>query len=109
MSDIPASVDPKKTTSYRLLMAVVIFLGLLIVIALGVLVVGLVTRFAAHGAAREGTAPGLVLAPGARIVAMDTQPDRLILRVRTEAGDEIDIVDIRDGSLIGRIKEAPRK
>ena len=48
MSDVPA-VDPKNTDSYRMLRAVVIGLGVLIIIAVVLLVVGLATRLGGHG------------------------------------------------------------
>jgi TRAP-type mannitol/chloroaromatic compound transport system permease large subunit len=109
VSDIAAApIDPKKTTSYRLLLAVVIFLGALIVIALGVLVVGLVTRFPGHGGS-SGEASTFVLAPGARIVSMDAEPNRLILRIRNVGGEEIDIIDTDNGRLVGQVKAAAHK
>ena len=44
------------------------------------------------------------LPPGAKIVEMQTQQGRLILRLRTQAGDEVDILDTDDGHLVARIK-----
>jgi hypothetical protein len=111
VSDIPASVDPRRTTSYRLLLAAVIVLGVLIVIALGMLVVGLVTRVGARPPATtsdDATAgvARLALPPGGRIVSMDILPERLILRVHTDAGDEVDIIDTGNGRLLGQVKES---
>jgi hypothetical protein len=83
-----------------MLKAVVIGLGVLIVIALALVVVGIVSKFG--GAAQPSRA--FALAPGAKIVEMQSGPNRLILRVRTEQGDEIDIVDTDDGHLVARIK-----
>ncbi len=105
MSDI-SPVDPKSTLSYRLLRAVVIVLGALIVIGLVVLVVGLATRFSAHGAPPPAAAL-YTLPQGARIAASDMQGDRLVLRVQTRTGEEIDIVDTQSGRLIGQVK-APK-
>jgi hypothetical protein len=108
MSDIEA--DPKNTASYRVLRAVVIVLGVLIVIAVGALVVGLATTFGGHGRPARGAAPTtFVLAAGAKIVSMDTQPGRLLLRIRTSGGEEIDIIDIQDGHLVGQVKVAAGK
>ena len=93
----------------RLLKAVVIVLGVLIVIGLGVLVVGIGLKFGAHrGAPPTDRDPAMfALPPGATIVEMQTQPGRVVLRVRTKAGEEIDIVDTQDGRLVGRVK-APK-
>ena len=35
---------------------------------------------------------------------MQSQPGRLILRVREAHGEEIDILDIQDGRLVGQVK-----
>jgi hypothetical protein len=107
VSDIQTPLDPNKGTSYRLMLAVVIFLGVLIVIALGVMVMGLVAKFSQHGPAHgAGDATALSLPPGAKIVEMQSLPNRLILHIRTPDGDEIDIVDTGDGHLISRVKAA---
>lgn len=44
------------------------------------------------------------LPPGARIIDMQSQPGRLILRVRDTAGEEIDLLDTQDGHLVGQVK-----
>jgi len=88
-----------------MLKAVVIGLGVLIVIAFVLLVVGMVTKFNGHPAstiAEAGTR--YVLPPGAKIVEMQTQPGRVILRVRSAAGEEVDIIDTQDGHLISQVK-----
>jgi hypothetical protein len=107
VSDIQAPPDPQKGLSYRLMLAVVIFLGVLIVIALGVMVVGLVSKFSqprpSHNAADTAA---LALPQGAKIVEMQTLSNRLILHVRTADGDEVDIVDTEDGHLVSRVKAA---
>jgi len=89
-----------------MLKAVVIGLGVLIVIGLGALVFGVVSKFGKHGApAPAAVSQGaFVLPEGAAIVEMQSQPDRLILRVRSAVGEEVDIVDLSDGHLIARIK-----
>lgn len=97
MSDI-ASQQPQ--TNHRVLVAVVIGLGVLFVIAVVVSIVLAVTRHApAHAAAEAFSLP-----PGAAVVAMQSQQNRLILHVRSPAGDEIDIVDTADGHLVARIR-----
>jgi hypothetical protein len=95
------------------MLVAVILLGVLIVIALGVLVVGLVTRYSGRGhpSATNGAAE-FTLAPDTRLVAMDVAADRLVLRLRGPAGDEIDIIDTQSGRLLAKIRSAvppPRK
>jgi hypothetical protein len=106
VSDIEVPFDPKKTTSYRLMLAVVIVLGVLIVIALGFLVMGLVSKGSSHGAAQGSVAVTYSLPPGAKILETRSEPNRLILHLRTGDGDEIDIFDTGDGHLISRVKTA---
>jgi hypothetical protein len=109
----PLTPPGKSSLAYRGLLAAVILLGILIIIALGILVGGLVTRFRSGG--HEGSvssAPAqFTLAPGARIVSSDVSGDRLVLHVRGPAGDELDIIDIGNGRLIAKIVSAqpPRK
>jgi hypothetical protein len=49
------------------------------------------------------------LAPGSRILSMDSQPGRLILRIKTTTGEEIDILDTQNGHLIGQVKAMSEK
>lgn len=89
------------------MLAAVILLGVLIVIALGILVAGLVTRFShgGHEPAANGPAE-FTLAPGTRLVSVDLNADRLVLRLRGPAGDEVDIVDTQSGRLVAKIRSA---
>ncbi len=87
-----------------MLKAVVIGLGALIVIALAFVVIGIVSRFNGHAPASSQPGAVFALAPGAKIVEMQSQPGRLILRVHTQQGDEIDIIDTDDGHLVARVK-----
>jgi hypothetical protein len=105
MSEAPAdTVDPKSTDSYRMLRAVVIGLGVLIVIAVGLLVVGLATRFGGHGAANPSANPdAFILPPGAKIVSMQVANNRLILDVQEKGADHVLIFDTDDGHLVGQI------
>jgi flagellar biogenesis protein FliO len=93
----------------KIVLGVVIFLGVLILIAMGALVVGLAKKFT-HGG--KTTAPvvaaqSLKLTPGSKIEALEVSGDRLVLRVMTATGEEIDIVDLKDGHVISRITTAP--
>lgn len=104
MSDIQTPLEPQKTTSHRLMLAVVIFLGVLIVIAVCIMVAGLLMKFSRNSTPRGAETGIFALPPGARIVEMQSQSNRLILHLHTSAGDEVDIIDIDDGHVISRIK-----
>lgn len=57
---------------------------------------------------RTAAAPaGITLAPGARIMSLDSEPGRLVLRMRMKDGEEIDIIDTQTGRLVTRIRTAP--
>ena len=88
-----------------MLKAVVIGLGALIVIALAAVALGIVQKFSHPGprAAAE-TGEAFALPKGAVIVEMQSQPNRLILRVRSGGAEEVDIVDTSDGHLVARIR-----
>jgi len=104
----PPASSEKSSAAYRGALAAVIFLGVLIVIAVGLLIVGLVMRFSGGG--HRAAPPVFVqftLAPGNRLVSEDISGDRLVLRLRGPAGDEIDIIDIEDGRLVAKIRSAP--
>lgn len=80
----------------------VIILSILIILALVGLVAGAITH-KSHTAPAGGGAT-LALPKGAKIVAMDSQPGRLILRVKDGDSEEIDILDTADGHLVSQIK-----
>jgi hypothetical protein len=86
----------------RLLQGVVIGLGVLFVIALVGVVAGVVMKRGGHAAAAAGGA--YALPPGAAILDMRSEPGRLVLRLKTKQGEEIDIVDTADGHLVARIR-----
>ena len=88
------------------MLAVVIFLGVLIVIAVVLLVVGMMRKLSDAPAPQAAGHSTFALSPGARVLDMQSQPQRLILHVRAADGDEIDIIDTEDGHLISRIKAA---
>lgn len=104
---VPANEDSGKGPTYRVMLGVVIFLGILIVIAVAVLVAGFIMKMSGSGPrASSGADSAFALPAGAGIETMEVSGNRLILRVRTDAGEEIDIVDIADGRLVGQVKTA---
>jgi hypothetical protein len=101
----------QRSAAYRFLLAAVILLGVLIVIALGVLVVGFAMRFR-HAPAPDASAPAqFTLAAGSRIISADVSGDRLVLRLKGSFGDELDIIDIQSGRLVAKVRSAapPKK
>ncbi|MBI3676588.1 MAG: hypothetical protein HY243_08210 [Proteobacteria bacterium] len=111
MSDLPGTLpandEVKQSAAYRGLKAVVIILGVLIVLGLGALVTGMILKFNGKSRPASGEGETFALAPGSAIVSSEVSGSRLILRVKNETGEEIDIVDTQDGHLISRIKAAP--
>lgn len=93
----------------KIVLGVVIFLGVLIVLGTGALVVGVAMKFRGGGHASSAgvAAQSLMLQPGSKIEAMQVSGDRMVLRVATAAGEEIDIVDLKDGHVVSRIRTAP--
>jgi hypothetical protein len=105
MSDVSSgTVDPKSTDSYRMMKAVVIGLGVLIVIAVVLLVVGLATRLSGHGTATQSANAGaFLLPPGAKILTMQIANNRLIMEVQEKGVDRVLIFNTDDGHLVGQI------
>ena len=97
-------VPEKETTAYKAAKLAVIVLSALIVLAVIALIVGGIARLSGKPSAAVRTGTSFQLPPGARIVSMDTQPGRLILRVRAGQREEIDIFDIQTGQLVGQVK-----
>jgi hypothetical protein len=106
--------DPKAAVKYRIALGAAIVLGVLIVLALIALIVKIMAGghagppppavpVAAAKPARPEKPVSMTLAPGYKILSSDTQPGRLILHVRSEAQDEIDIIDLEDGHIISQI------
>jgi len=104
--------NPGETKNYRLMIGIVVTLGILILVAIGALIVGFVHKSGKSEAAATPVAAApavptkpvsMTLAPGYRILSSDSQPGRLILHVRSEDKDEIDIIDLTDGHIVAQI------
>ena len=101
-------IDVKQTAAYRWLKAAVIILGVLILLALGVLVVGFAVKLGGHRASGSaGDVISYTPPPGAKLVTMEISNDRLILHLRSAASEEVDIIDTDNGHLVARLKFAP--
>jgi hypothetical protein len=102
----PVSNGPlpeNQTPAYKAAKMAVIILSVLIVMAVVALLVGGLLKVGGKTGTHSATGT-FQLPPGARIVEMQSQPGRLILRVREARGEEIDILDTQDGRLVGQIK-----
>jgi uncharacterized membrane protein affecting hemolysin expression len=114
VSDInPSPIDNIFLPKYRLLLGVVIIITILIAFALGAVVVGMFTQANKSApqpvdafAHRPAKTISMSLAPGFKILSSDTQPGRLIVHIRSDTKDEIDIIDLNDGRIIARIHAA---
>ena len=88
--------------SYRGLLALVIFLGVLIMLGVG----ALIGAAASGGGRGREAAPfnASVDAPGAHIESTELQGNRILLRLSGGArGEELVILDAQSGRLVGRV------
>ncbi|MBN9589006.1 MAG: hypothetical protein J0G99_08350 [Alphaproteobacteria bacterium] len=97
-------VPEKETAAYRAARLAVIVLSALIVLAVIALIVGGIAKLSGRKSAGPASGTSFQLPAGARIVSMETEPGRLILRVRDGDKEEIDIFDTQDGRLVGQVK-----
>lgn len=104
MSDTP-QIPENQTATYKAAKLAVIILSTLIILALIALVAGFIFKLGGKSSG-AGSASSSVfqLPPDGEIVEMQTQPGRLILRVRSGAGEEIAIIDTQDGRLVSQIR-----
>ena len=107
MSDMPPvsnhPLSENQTPTYKAAKLAVIVLSILIVLAMIALLVGGITKLG-RKAPYGGATATFQLPAGARIIDIQSQPGRLILRVRDSAGEEIDLLDTQDGHLVGQVK-----
>ena len=109
MSDLsgtaPANDDPRNTASYRAARALVIILAIFIALALVALIVGFVMRLTSHNQPQSvADVPQMYqLKEGARITDMKVDSGHVILRIRTDQGEEIEIIDDASGRVVSRV------
>ena len=102
LSDTPP-IPENQTAAYKAAKLAVIILSALIILALIALVAGFISQMSGKSGA-VSTSASFQLPADAEIVEMQTQPGRLILRVRSKGADEIDIIDTQNGRLVSQIK-----
>lgn len=109
MSDLsgtaPANDDPRNTAGYRAARALAIVLGIFIMLALIALIVGFVVRLTGHGRRQSAAdAPQILqLKEGARITDMKVDSGHVILRIHTDQGEEVEIIDDESGRVVSRV------
>lgn len=89
-----------------MLLGVVIFLGLCIVVAFVAVVYGAISGWSKHSTTAPAASDSMTLQklpPGASIVDMKVDGGRTVVRLKTKAGEEIDIFDTATGKLVVRI------
>jgi hypothetical protein len=102
------SPDMASPRSYRFLMVLVIFLGVLIILG----VIGLVVTAILRGGsgAKSSSAQSKPFSvtldggPDAQIIKTDVGDGKLVLHIRGAKGDEIVVLNAQSGSEIGRVK-----
>ena len=102
----PSNDDPRNNASYRAARALAIGLGLLMMAMFLVVVGTLVTRMFGRSAAPSTASEGVAidqLPAGSRITDMRTDSGHVVLRIRTDQGEEIRIVDDASGRVVSRI------
>lgn len=101
---VPANDDPNDNRAYRFMRLVVITLGVLIFLAFSILVAGFVIRLSGGSRSAAPEAAQIYQLPaGAKIEEMTVAGDHVVLRVKTDKGEEVDIVDTDTGRMIGRV------
>jgi len=103
----PANDDPTNNRAYRMARAATIILGILIMLAFAALVIGFIWRLTGHGPGSTPVSSGspemYQLRTGAKITDMKVDSGHVILRIRTDQGEEIQIIDDNTGRVVTRV------
>lgn len=110
MSDVSTSdaIDPKSTVTYRGLKAAVIILGLLLLLAFVMVVVGIGMRMSGHAPGQSNSEAKFELPVGASIESTQVAGSNLVMTVKTPSGTSVYIFSASDGHLIGQIAPKSR-
>ena len=102
---VPANDDPRNTSSYRAARAIAIGLGVLMVLMFIVVVVTLVSRIFGHGGSAPVSEASSInqLPAGSRITDLKVDSGHVVVRIRTDQGEEIRIIDDASGRIVSRI------
>lgn len=103
---VPANDDPTNTRAYRVAKTATIVLGVLIAFAFMALVVGFILRLTGHSTSVEAPAEApqiYQLRNGAKITDMKVDSGHVILSIKSDQGQEVEIVDEESGRVVTRI------
>ena len=95
--------------TYRAALIAVIILSVLFVAGVVALVIGFMRQYEIYRSggrtnAGAGRPPAVVeLEPGAHIVSVKTDADRLIVQLATPKGTEVEVMDLATGKLLFRV------
>ena len=105
MSDVTTAedIDPKSTPTYRILKVVVIVLGVLLLLAFVMVVVGIGMRMSGHAPGQSNTPGKFELPAGAHIESTEVAGSSLVMTVREPSGTSIYIFNASDGRLVTQI------
>ena len=81
----------------------VIVLGVLLLLAFIMVVVGIAMRMSGHAPGQGAAAGNYALPAGSKIEHTDVAGSNLVLTVKTPQGDAVYIFNANDGHLVGRI------
>jgi len=101
--------DPRKSTTYRVLVVIVSILSVLILLAFAAMVALGVRQFSRHhasGPVFTTSSLSTQLPPGAKITSIETSGNRVVIGLHTPEGDEVDIFDTDTGRPVARIRAA---
>jgi Family of unknown function (DUF6476) len=108
-TNMSAEVDPKSTATYRGLKVAVISLGVLLLLAFLLVVVGIGMRMSGHAPGQSTTPGSYGLPQGAKILSLQVANNRLIMEVQEQDVNRVLIFSTDDGHLIGQIAPQDRQ
>ena len=110
MTDVSTSdaIDPKSTISYRGAKVAVIVLGVLLLLAFVMVVVGIGMRMSGHAPGQSNSMAKFELPAGAKIESTQVAGSNLVMTVKTPDGTSVYIFSASDGHLIGQIAPKSR-
>jgi hypothetical protein len=108
VSDVSTSddIDPKSTITYRGAKVAVIVLGVLLLLAFLMVVVGIGMRMSGHAPGQNPTASKFELPAGSKILSLQVVQNRLVMAVQMPRGSRVYIFNADNGQLIGQIQPA---
>jgi hypothetical protein len=95
------------TGKQRVLLAIVIILGVLIVLAFGALVGGLLMGAGRSAQSAKPWTYTVDVPAGTRVAGPRVDGDRMLVHLTSQAGDDVVLIDTKTGKVVGRIHVKP--